>query len=305
MQSNWQGVFPAITTPFSENGRIDFDFFQEHVQTLLEAGVHGLVVCGTLGEASTLSQVEKLDLIRHAKRMCRGRVPVLTGVAESSTADAQHFVQQAADAGADGIMLLPPMQYAPDARETEAYLRAVAEISPVPIMLYNNPVTYKTDLSPEMFAWLADEPKFVAIKESSDDVRRITDIRNRTGRRYRLFIGVDDLALEALAAGADGWVAGLVCAFPCETVALYELARVGRFDEARELYRWFMPLLHLDASPKLVQNIKLAQAMVGLGSEAVRPPRLPLTGAEREQVRSIIEQALARRPDLSRWGFKP
>ncbi len=303
--SDWQGVFPAITTPFTENGRIDFDFFQKHVQALLEAGVHGLVVCGTLGEASTLSQAEKLELIRHAKRLCRGRVPVLTGVAESSMAGAQHFVRQAADAGADGIMLLPPMQYAPDARETETYLRAVAEVSPVPIMLYNNPVTYKTDISPDMFARLADEPKFVAIKESSDDVRRITDIRNLTGERYRLFIGVDDLALEAIAAGADGWVAGLVCAFPRETVALYELARAGRLEEARELYRWFMPLLHLDASPKLVQNIKLAQAMVGLGSETVRPPRLPLTGEERERVRAIISQALDRRPDLSRWGFKP
>ncbi|MDQ7053472.1 MAG: dihydrodipicolinate synthase family protein [candidate division KSB1 bacterium] len=305
MQSDWQGVFPAITTPFMENGHIDFDFFQNHVQTLLEAGVHGMVVCGTLGEASTLSHAEKLDLIRHAKRVCRERVPVLAGVAENSTTAAQEFVGQAAEAGADGIMLLPPMQYAPGARETEIYLRSVAEVSPVPIMLYNNPVTYKTDISPEMFARLADEPKFVAIKESSDDVRRITDIRNLTGKRYRLFIGVDDLALEALAAGADGWVAGLVCAFPRETVALYELARAGRLEQARELYRWFMPLLHLDASAKLVQNIKLAQAMVGLGSETVRPPRLSLTDAERERVRATISQALANRPDLSRWGFKP
>ncbi len=303
MPSPWQGVFPAITTPFLPNGQIDFAFFQTHMQTLLDAGVHGMVVCGTLGEASTLSREEKLKLIHQAKSVCRGRVPLLTGVAERTTDEAREFVQQAAEAGADGIMLLPPMQYAADSAETEAYLRAVAEASAGPIMLYNNPVTYRTDISPDMFARLADESKFIAIKESSDDVRRITDLRHLTGDRYRLFIGVDDLALEAFAAGADGWVAGLVCAFPRETVALYELIRGNRLQEARELYRWFMPLLHLDASPKLVQNIKLAQAMVGLGSETVRPPRMPLTGTEREQVQAIITRALDSRPDLSQWGF--
>ncbi|GIV57731.1 MAG: hypothetical protein KatS3mg042_0644 [Rhodothermaceae bacterium] len=195
-------------------------------------------------------------------------------------------------------MLLPPMLYRSDRRETITFLRTVAAATDRPIMLYNNPVAYGVDVTPEMFAELADEPRFVAIKESSDDVRRITDIVNRVGDRYRIFCGVDDIALEALLLGADGWVAGLVCAFPEETVALYELARAGRLAEARALYRWFMPLLHLDVSTKLVQNIKLAEAMVGLGTEHVRPPRLPLEGEERARIREIIAAALAKRPAL-------
>jgi 4-hydroxy-tetrahydrodipicolinate synthase len=201
--------------------------------------------------------------------------------------------------GADGFMLLPPMRYQSDQRETMQYLRTVAGASEKPIMLYNNPIAYRVDVTPDMFAGLADEPRFVAIKESSENVRRVTDILNRVGDRYRIFVGVDDLALESLMIGAVGWVAGLVCAFPRETVVLYKLIKAGRIQEALPLYRWFMPLLHLDASIKFVQNIKLAEAMTGEGSEYVRPPRLPLAGEERENVKKIVEQALRTRPGLA------
>jgi 4-hydroxy-tetrahydrodipicolinate synthase len=270
-----------------------------HLDRLLHAGVHGIVVNGSLGEAGTLTRAEKLTAIRVAHDVAGGRVPVLTGLAETTTGSARTFAADAAAAGATGIMLLPPMQYVSDRRETLAYLRSVAEASPLPIMLYNNPVAYRVDVTPEMFEDLADQPAFVALKESSDDPRRITDIINRVGHRYRMFVGVDDLALESLVLGADGWVAGLVCAFPEETVALYTLVCSGRLDEARALYRWFMPLLHLDTSTKFVQYIKLAQSMAGLGDEDVRPPRLPLAGQERIEVEAIVAAAIATRPDLS------
>ncbi|QXD16131.1 dihydrodipicolinate synthase family protein [Rhodocaloribacter litoris] len=298
MTTPWRGVFPAVTTKFTEDGRLDPEAQVRHTEAMIAAGVHGLIVCGSLGESSTLSPEDKLEVLRTVREAAGGRVPVLTGIAERTTADACRFAERAAAEGADGFMLLPPMLYRSDRRETLTFLRTVAAATDRPIMLYNNPVSYGVDVTPEMFAELADEPGFVAIKESSDDVRRITDIINLVGDRYRIFCGVDDLALEALLLGAEGWVAGLVCAFPEETVALYELARAGRLAEARALYRWFMPLLHLDVSTKLVQNIKLAEAMVGLGTEHVRPPRLPLEGEERARIREIIEAALAKRPSL-------
>lgn len=298
MLTPWTGVFPAATTPFNDSGVLDVPAMERHLERLLGAGVHGIVVNGSLGEAGTLARAEKLAAIRCAHAAASGRIPVLTGLAETTTEAARAFATEAAAAGATGIMLLPPVQYVSDRRETIAYLRSIAEASPLPIMLYNNPVAYRVDVTPEMFEALADEPAFVAIKESSDDPRRITDIVNRMGDRYRIFVGVDDLAFESLLLGAHGWVAGLVCAFPEETVALYRLVREGKLEAARTLYRWFMPLLHLDTSTKFVQYIKLAQAMAGLGDEAVRPPRLPLAGQERIEVEAIIAAAIATRPNL-------
>ncbi|WP_456425038.1 dihydrodipicolinate synthase family protein [Rhodocaloribacter sp.] len=298
MAARWAGVFPAVTTKFREDFSLDHEAMERHFAAQIVAGVHGLIVCGSLGESSTLAPEEKLDVLRLALRVSDGRVPVLCGIAEGATAGACRFAERAAALGADGFMLLPPMLYRSDRRETLTYLRAVADATDRPIMIYNNPVAYGVDVTPEMFEELADEPKFVALKESSDDVRRVTDIINRVGDRYRIFCGVDDLALEAMLLGADGWVAGLVCAFPRETVAIYRLAQAGRLEEARALYRWFMPLLHLDVSTKLVQNIKLAEAMTGLGTERVRPPRLPLAGEERARVKAVIEDRLSKRPPL-------
>ncbi len=298
MEARWSGVFPAVTTKFAEDHQLDHDAMRRHFRAQISAGVHGLVVGGSLGESSSLSTEEKLAVLRVGVEVSAGRVPVLCGVAEGATRDACRFVERGAAAGADGFMLLPPMLYLSDRRETLRYLRTVAGATDRPLMIYNNPLSYGVDVTPEMFAELADESTIVAIKESSGDVRRITDLWNLTGDRYQIFCGVDDLALEALVMGAAGWLAGLVCAFPEETVAIYELAKAGRLEEARALYRWFAPLLHLDVSTKLVQNIKLAEAMVGLGNEFVRPPRLPLEGAERERVENIIEAALAARPRL-------
>lgn len=298
MSANWTGVFPAITTKFKNDYSLDLVAIEKHCRAMLDAGVHGIIVTGSLGENGALSFDEKQEVLKVAVAVSKGKVPVLAGVAETTTATACRFVEKGAANGADGYMLLPPMQYPSDRRETFQHLRSVAAASPKPIMLYNNPVSYRVDLTPEMFAELANEPKFVAIKESSDNVRRITDIYNAVGERYQIFTGVDDLALESLLLGAVGWVAGLVCAFPRETVVLYHLAKAGRFEEARALYRWFMPLLHLDVSTKLVQNIKLAEAMAGLGNETVRPPRLPLAGEERANVERIIAHALATRPKL-------
>lgn len=297
MKFNWEGVFPAVTTKFDSNLRIDAHWTKVNTEAQLAAGVHGVVVSGSLGEASTLSMEEKGQLVRLMTELVDGRVPVVCGVAQRTTADACRMAELAATQGADGLMLLPPMLYTSDRRETLTFLREVAGATDLPIMLYNNPVAYNVDLTPEMLAELANEPKFEAVKESSDDVRRITDIVNLVGERYRIFTGVDNIALEALMLGAVGWIAGLVDAFPRETVAIYNLAKAGQYAEAVEIYRWFMPLLHLDVSTKLVQNIKLAEAMVGIGTETVRPPRLPLAGEERERVQKTIETALAKRPE--------
>ncbi len=296
MHVNWTGVFPAATTQFKPDQSLDLEATARHLGALIEAGVHGLVVLGTVGENTALDAGEKRAVLGAAVEAASGRVPVLTGVAEGSTDAACRYAADAEALGADGLMVLPAMVYKSDPRETLHHYRAMARASRLPVMCYNNPVSYGIDITPEMFAELGDEETLVAIKESSDDVRRITDLVNHCGDRYVLLCGVDDLIVESVLLGVRGWVAGLVNAFPHESVRLWELAAAGRWDEARTLYRWFMPLLHLDTHVKLVQYIKLAQAMTGLGSEAVRAPRLPLEGAERARVSAIIQSAIDSRP---------
>ena len=295
-QSDWQGVFPALTTKFTANDTIDWDAMGKHLEFQLDAGVHGLIVLGSLGENATLSMEEKLEMVRFmAGQERRGR-PLVACIAESSTREARYFAAAATDAGADGFMLLPPMRYESDRRETMTYLNDVAAATERPIMIYNNPVAYGTDIMPEDFVRLGDNPKFQAIKESAADTRRFTEIRRLTGDRFALFCGVDDLALECFAAGASGWVAGLVVAFPRETVRLWELCQEGKWDEARALYEWFLPLLHLDIGPRFVQQIKLVEALVGVGSAKVRAPRKQLAEAEASRVERILAEALEKRP---------
>jgi 4-hydroxy-tetrahydrodipicolinate synthase len=298
--AKWQGIFPAVTTKFHPNEELDHAEMEKHFEFQIQNGVHGLVTCGSLGEASTLSFDEKLAVTNTAIKVANGRVPVLANVSETRTANAIRFVEQARELGVDGFMVMPSVLYAADAREAKDNLRTIAAAAKLPIMVYNNPVTYKVDLTPEDFQELADCEQIVAIKESTDNIRRITDLRNAVGTRYQLFMGVDDLSFEGLAVGADGLLAGLVVAFPAETVALYKLMKAKRYDEALKLYQWFMPLLHLDVSTKLVQNLKLVEALAGVGNENVRRPRQPLQGAEREKVTAIVKQALATRPDLSK-----
>jgi dihydrodipicolinate synthase/N-acetylneuraminate lyase len=296
MQVNWKGIFPAVTTQLTVDQGLDLKATTSHLGRLLDAGVDGLIMLGTVGENCSLEYAEKLEVIQAAVRFVKGRVPVLTGVAECSTALACRFAADAERLGVDGLMVLPAMVYKSDARETIAHFRAVARSTGLPILCYNNPVSYGVDITPPMFAELADEQNLVAIKESSDNVRRITDLVNTVGDRYLLFNGVDDLALESVLLGAVGWVAGLVNAFPEESRLLWDLAVGGRYEEALQVYRWFTPLLHLDTQVKLVQYIKLAMAECGLGSESVRAPRLPLEGQEREAMLGIIRRAIATRP---------
>ena len=292
----WQGVFPAVTTKFKADFSLDLDAMAEHLEFQLEAGVHGVIILGSLGENPTLDMDEKLELTGFFIKQVNGRVPLLACIAESDTRQACFYASRAEAMGIDGFMLLPPMRYPSDQRETMSYLEAVAAVSDVPVMLYNNPIAYGTDLSPADFKSLAKNPKFVAIKESSANTRRIPEIRRRTGDRYAIFCGVDDLAFESFSLGAVGWVAGLVVAFPRETVHLYDLMIAGKWVEARELYEWFLPLLSLDIGPKFVQQIKLVEEMVGVGSARVRSPRLPLDKSETNHVRQVVEQALANRP---------
>ncbi len=298
MSNKWEGIFPALTTKFKNDLSLDLSAMEKHIQFQMDAGVHGLVVLGSLGENMTLSPQEKLDIIKMTVGAAKGIVPVISCVAETSTAKACDYAEQAAKLGVDGFMVLPAIPYPSDRRETIQHYRTVAKATDRPIMIYNNPVAYKVDITPEMFAEMADEPRFVAIKESSDNIRRLTDIINLVGNRYQIFCGVDDLAMESLVLGASGWLAGLVVAFPKETVVLYQLIKAGRIQEALPIYRWFMPLLHLDVSTKFVQNIKLVEQLVGVGSELVRPPRLTLIGEERARVEQIVKTALANRPVL-------
>jgi 4-hydroxy-tetrahydrodipicolinate synthase len=295
MKINWRGVFPALTTQFQTDQSLDLAGTTKHLELLIKAGVHGIIMLGTVGENCSLEYPEKLEVLRAAVKQVAGRVPVLTGVAECTTTLACRFAADAQEAGVDGLMVLPAMVYKSDARETIAHFRTVAKTTDLPILCYNNPVSYGVDITPAMFADLADEPRFVAIKESSENVRRITDLKNQCGDRYLLFNGVDDLVLESVVLGAVGWVAGLVNAFPEETVLLWDLATRGKYEDALRIYRWFTPLLHLDTHPKLVQYIKLAMAETGLGSETVRAPRLPLVGQEREEILAIIRKAIKSR----------
>ena len=297
-QIDWKGVFPALTTKFTASDTIDWDAMGRHLEFQLDAGVHGLIILGSLGENATLSMDEKIEMVRFFAQQDRRGRPLVACIAESSTRDAKNFAAAAEDAGADGFMLLPPMRYASDRRETMAYLADVAATADRPFMIYNNPIAYGTDITPEDFVRLGDNPKFEAIKESAADTRRFTELRRLTGDRFALFCGVDDLALECFALGADGWVAGLVVAFPRETVRLWELCRAGRWDEARALYEWFLPLLHLDIGPKFVQQIKLVEALVGVGSAKVRAPRMQLAEADAFRVEAILAEALETRPQL-------
>jgi 4-hydroxy-tetrahydrodipicolinate synthase len=303
MTMNWRGVFPAATTQFTPDFALDIPKTLRHLDVMIDSGVHCLILLGTVGESTSVEFDEKLELLRAALAHINGRVPVLTGVAEYTTALACRYAQAAEDVGVDGLMLLPAMVYKSDARETIAHFRSVARAVDLPIICYNNPVSYHVDITPEMFDELADEPRFVAIKESSEDPRRITDLKNRCGNRYALFCGVDDIVLESIMLGAVGWVSGLVNAFPAENRLLWDLASAGRYDDALKLYRWFTPLLHLDTHPKLVQYIKLAMAECGYGGETVRPPRLPLVEPERAKILSIIRRAMESRPIASGYSI--
>jgi 1-pyrroline-4-hydroxy-2-carboxylate deaminase len=298
VRPNWRGVFPAITTQFHDDQSLNLETTARHLEILIESGIHGVVLLGTVGENTALEAEEKRAVVRELTAVARGRIPVLCGVAEYTTALACRYARDVEKLGADGLMVLPAMVYKSDVPETLAHFRAIAGATGLPIMIYNNPVSYGVNVPPEAFAWLADVPNIVAIKESSENLRRITDLVNLTGDRYILFAGVDDLALESALLGVQGWVSGLVNAFPAENHALWELATRGHWRQARELYRWYMPLLHLDTRVKLVQCIKLAMAETGLGSEMVRAPRLPLEGAEREEVLGIVRHAIATRPQL-------
>jgi dihydrodipicolinate synthase/N-acetylneuraminate lyase len=298
MRPNWKGVFPALTTQFHRDESLDLEATARHIEALIDSGVSGLVMLGSLGENVQLEPDEKRQVMRAALEVSAGRVPVLSGVAECSTAMAVRYARDMERLGADGIMLLPAMVYKSDPAETIHHFRTVARATGLPIIVYNNPVAYTVDITPEMFRELADVPNLVAIKESSGNVRRITDLINTVGDRYILFGGVDDLILESALLGADGWIAGVGLAFPKENQYLWDLMMAGRWEEARAIYRWFTPLLHLDIPVKFVQYIKLAIHEAGLGEEWVRAPRLPLEGAEREEVLRIIRQGTETRPAI-------
>jgi 4-hydroxy-tetrahydrodipicolinate synthase len=296
----WSGVFPAVTTQLKKDGSLDVEATARHVEVLIDSGVSGLVMLGSLGENQALLPAEKRRLFEAVVGAVHGRVPVLSGVAETSTLAACQYVRDLEKLGADGFMLMPAMLYKGDPRETLAHFQTVAGGTGLPIMIYNNPISYANDISPQMFAELASIRNFVALKESSGDTRRITDLRNLVGDRYSIFTGVDDLVLESAILGIDGWVAGSGIAFPAENQHLWDLTRAGRWDEARKLYRWFTPLLHLDTHVKFVQYIKLAVQECGLGREWVRAPRLTLEGLERKRILKVIHEGIAKRPRVPR-----
>jgi dihydrodipicolinate synthase/N-acetylneuraminate lyase len=295
---SWKGVFPAVTTQLHRDQSIDLEATARHIQVLMDSGVHGLVLLGSLGENTLLEPEEKRSVMRMAVEVSGGRIPVLSGVAEFSTAAACRYVRDMEKLGADGVMVLPAMVYKAQPEEALAHFRTVARSTGLPIIVYNNPIAYYVDITPVMFATLADQENLVAIKESSGDVRRITDLINEVGDRYTLFAGVDDLILESVLLGAEGWIAGMGLAFPKENQRLWNLATSGQWEEARALYRWFTPLLHLDIPIKFVQYIKLAIQECGLGAEWVRAPRLPLQGEERERILKIIHRGLETRPPV-------
>lgn len=295
---DWSGVFPAITTKFTQNDEPDYLLMELNTNAQLNAGVNGIIIAGTLGEASTLSLTEKDEILKYLVKLFGSKTQVLMNVAEATTKQAVLAAQHAEYLGAQGIMLLPPMRYTADSRETLTFLKKVAESIKIPVLIYNNPVDYKIEITIDMFHRLLEAENIQAVKESTRDISNITRLRNEFGHRLKILTGVDTLGMESLLMGADGWVAGLVCAFPRETVAIYRLIKAGQYADALKIYQWFLPLLELDVSTKLVQNIKLAEMLEGIGSEQVREPRLPLAGAERERVLSLIEQARRTRPQL-------
>ncbi len=301
MSVNWRGVMPAVTTKFTDDDQLDLDMFETNIQAQLDAGVTGIILGGTLGEASTLEEEEKRTLVREAVRIVNGQVPVIINIAEQTTKAAIDSARKAEEDGASGLMMLPPMRYKADHRETVTYYEEVAKSTNLPIMVYNNPVDYGIEVTLEMFEELAQYENIQAVKESTRDISNVTRMKNKFGDRFKLLCGVDTLAMEELLMGADGWVAGLVCAFPKETVCIFELIQQGRIEEARAIYAWFLPLLELDINSKLVQNIKLAEVATGIGTENVRAPRLPLIGEERKQVLEIIEAGMKSRPVIPEY----
>lgn len=298
MSFEWKGIFPALLTPFDQTGELDLVVYEKNLEAQVKAGVNGIIIGGSLGEASTLREEEKRTLVEFSISYIKGEIPIILNIAEGSTDEAIRQAKNAHTWGADGLMLLPPMRYKSDDRETVTFFRTVAQSTQLPVMIYNNPVDYKIDAHPALFEQLLDCENITALKESSRDVTNLTRMINRYGDRFKILCGVDTLAMEELCLGAHGWVAGLVCAFPAETVAIYNLIQSGNLEEARKIYRWFMPLLELDIHPKLVQYIKLAATETGLGSEYVRAPRLMLEGEERERILKIIRESIQKRPAL-------
>jgi 4-hydroxy-tetrahydrodipicolinate synthase len=301
MQIQWKGVMPAVTTKFTKEDTLDLETFEINIKAQLEAGVSGIILGGTLGEASTLTDEEKKALILKTLEIVKGKVPVIINIAEQATSVAIEQAKKAKTYGANGLMLLPPMRYKADSRETVTYFKRIANSTDLPIMLYNNPVDYGIEITLDMLDELQECKNIQAVKESTRDISNISRIKNRFGNRFKILCGVDTLALESILMGAEGWVAGLVCAFPAETVAICNLAKAGKTKEAIAIYRWFLPLLELDINTKLVQNIKLAEVATGIGTENVREPRLMLSGREREKVLAIIKSSLASRPKLPEY----
>ena len=296
LKVNWEGVFPAIPTQFKEDLSIDIEATQKHTEALVNNGIHGIVMLGTIGEGTSLTLSEKVEVLRATVEVAGGKVPVLSGIAEFTTQGACDTVKAAGEAGVDGIMLLPAMVYKSDARETIAHFRTVANSTHLPIMCYNNPPVYRVDITPEMFKELIDVENIVVIKEASGDVRRITELFNALNDRFLIFARLDDVALESFMLGCTGWISGLVDAFPRENRALWDAAMSGDYERALEIYRWYMPMLRFDSHPKLVQYIKLTCQELGYGHERTRPPRLPLVGEEREHVLGIVRNCIATRP---------
>lgn len=302
MKVNWQGVYPAVSTQFHPDQSLDLNASQQMLDRLINEGVHGIIVCGTVGENCSLSAAEKRQVLTAAKEVVNGRVPLISGVAETTTALAASYAKDAEQIGIDGLMVLPGMVYKSQPNEAIHHLLQVAKNTALPVMVYNNPVSYTVDISLDSMAILAEQPNIVAVKESTEDTRRISELYNRFGDRFTVFSGVDDIALESLMLGATGWISGLTNVFPQESVAIYNLAKQGRYAEALTIWRWFLPLLRLDTIPTLVQCIKLAEQLAGRGSETVRAPRLPLTGTERQRVETLFAQAMATRPDLRKFS---
>lgn len=300
---HWEGVFPAVTTQFREDLSLDIDATARVIERLVRDGVSGLIVCGTVGENCSLAAAEKIAVMEAAKSVARGRVPVICGIAEFTSAFAIDMAKEARRIGLDGVMVMPALVYSSKPHETAAHFRSVAKATDLPVMVYNNPPIYKNDVTPEILASLADCETIVCFKESSGDTRRFTDLRNLVGDRFLLFAGLDDVVVESIMVGAVGWVSGMSNAFPREGETLFRLARAGRYLEAMSLYRWFMPLLHLDARPDLVQCIKLCEHIMGRGTHRTRPPRLPLSAEERRFIEEIVRKALDSRPDLPEVGL--
>ena len=297
MTVDWNGVFPAVPTQFNEDFSLNLPATQEHIEALIENGIHGLIMLGTIGENCSLTREEKVEVLKAAVEVTAGRVPVLNGVAEFTTQGACETAQAAEAAGVNGLMVMPGMVYNSDGRETVNHFRTVAESTGLPIMCYNNPPVYRVDITPEMFKEMEGVENIVCIKEASGDVRRITDLFNELGDRYLIFAGLDDTALESFLLGCTGWISGLVDAFPRENRLLWDAAMSGDWEGARDIYRWYMPMLHFDSHPKLVQYIKLTCATLGYGTETVRAPRLPLVGEERERVLGIVQRCVETRPE--------